>query len=210
MNPSPPDQATLDAARQGDAQASYTVYTHYQPYAQAFGLSEAGQYDYLRQAMQAGLPEAQFEVAKLLRGGWLTLSGHTLHPTDQQPTQADLNAAHDLITRAAAQGHERAQAMLHNLGSADWDAATARRSSFGAHAPMLRDPTEQAEERELEAAGQSGVNWLMRIITILAIAVLLWGAWSMYNSRLAEKERSGFHPAIPPAAALHTRNMAGL
>lgn len=212
MNPTDTQaqQALLTAAQSGDAHASWTVYTHFQHYAQALRLPVEKQYQFLQQALQAGHAEAQFEVAKLLRGGWLTLQGATLNITDQQPTQADLNTAHNLLEQAAAQGHERAANMLHNLPPSDWDARTARRSSFGTHAPMLRDPQEQAEEDELAAAENAKPNWPLRLLLLIAVAFLLWGAWSLYSARLAQKTAVSLEWPIPPTAAILTFPISAL
>lgn len=184
MNTSLVNHETFDAAQRGEAQALWTVYEHFYAYARKFGLTEAQHHDFLHRAMQAGHRDAQFEVAKLLRGGWLSFNNdHSLRVVNQEPNQDDLDRARELVTLAAAQGEEHAQHMLQNLPEAEWHARTMHRSPFGVHAELLHTSLEEAEA---DQATPANTHYLWYALTVIAVLVVMWAAWMMYTAKLAQ------------------------
>lgn len=172
------------AARRGEASALWTVYENFYAYAKEYQLAESQHHEFLRQAMQAGNRDAQFEVAKLLRGGWLSFaSDDTLRVVNQQPTQDDLDRARELVNLAAGQGQETAQHMLDNLPEAEWNARTVHRSPFGVHANLIRNPLEETEEAQVTPAS---THYLWYALAALAVLVVLWAAWALYSAKLAQ------------------------
>lgn len=173
----------LNAAHAGDPPAAWEVYSHFHAYERAFTLPAAEQHALLLQSARAGHADAQFETAKLLRGGWLSLDGDTLRETDEHPTQANLNAARLLLDQAAAQGHERAQAMLTNLPPSEWHTQSVHRSPYGTHQPLRRD--EHTERQDDEQHRRR--NPLLPVLVAAALIALAFMAWLLFTMKVHDR-----------------------